>query len=397
MKMNTIMAAAGIAFLTLSMVLSDVSAAQEVQTPPAVKTMRVPDGGIQPQVAVDRAGTVHLVYFKGDPRNGDIYYVKSTDAGDSFSKPIRVNSQVGSALAIGSVRGSQLAIGKNNRAHVAWNGSGNASPKATKNESPFLYARLNDDGTAFEEQRNLMRKSGGLDGGGAVAADLAGNVYAVWHGSDEDGHEGEPYRKIWVARSNDEGKSFLVERPIPGADDGACACCGLNAFTAKDGALLVLYRSANEVVHRDIHLLVSTDGGVHAKDTKVHEWNVGQCVMSTAAFCEGSAGPLAAWETKERVYFGVIDPATHQLSKPIAPPNQGNNSKHPAVAVNRDGQVIVAWTVDTAWQKGGAVAWQVFDKNGNPLLKENGQAKELPVWGLVAVFAKPDRGFVVIY
>src|SRR5690242_12926983 len=45
--------------------------------PPKVALLRVPDRGIQPQVAVDSRGVVHLIYFKGDPGAGDIFYVHS--------------------------------------------------------------------------------------------------------------------------------------------------------------------------------------------------------------------------------------------------------------------------------------------------------------------------------
>ena len=38
-----------------------------------VTLMRTPDGGIQPQVAVDRKGALHLIYFKDDPAAGDIF------------------------------------------------------------------------------------------------------------------------------------------------------------------------------------------------------------------------------------------------------------------------------------------------------------------------------------
>jgi hypothetical protein len=39
-----------------------------------------------------------------------------------------VNSQPESAIAAGTIRGAQLAIGKAGRVHVAWNGSQNAEP-----------------------------------------------------------------------------------------------------------------------------------------------------------------------------------------------------------------------------------------------------------------------------
>src|SRR5438093_2923867 len=70
-----------------------------------VKLTRVPEGGIQPQVAVDEKGIVHLLYYKGPEGRGDLFYVKSDDGGASWSAPLRVNSQSGSAIAIGTIRG----------------------------------------------------------------------------------------------------------------------------------------------------------------------------------------------------------------------------------------------------------------------------------------------------
>lgn len=74
-----------------------------------------------------------------------------------------------------------MAVGKNGRTHVAWNGSskallrGSLNPDSGNPGEPMLHARLNDAGTAFEPQRNLMTSSFGLDGGGSVAADTASN------------------------------------------------------------------------------------------------------------------------------------------------------------------------------------------------------------------------------
>src|SRR4051794_16337820 len=84
-----------------------------------VEIMRVPDGGIEPQ-AIARDGVVDVIYFKGDPAHGDVLYVRSED-GEKFSQPIRVNSDPATALAIGAVRGAQLAVGKRGQVHVVWN------------------------------------------------------------------------------------------------------------------------------------------------------------------------------------------------------------------------------------------------------------------------------------
>ena len=38
----------------------------------------VPDSGRLPQAVIDDAGTVHLVYFQGEPNGGDLLYVTRT-------------------------------------------------------------------------------------------------------------------------------------------------------------------------------------------------------------------------------------------------------------------------------------------------------------------------------
>src|SRR5438309_1030100 len=72
-----------------------------------VAVIATPEGGIQPQAVADDAGVVHLIYFQGDPGGGDLFYVRSKPGTTEFSKPIRVNSQPGSAVAIGTIRGGQ--------------------------------------------------------------------------------------------------------------------------------------------------------------------------------------------------------------------------------------------------------------------------------------------------
>src|SRR5262249_58345113 len=110
-----------------------------------------------------------------DTGRANVYYVRKPAGSERFSKRMQVNSQSGSAIAIGSIRGAHLAVGRANRVHVAWNGSGTAEPKGNvKYGNPMLYSRLADDGSKFEPQRNVIQNAYGLDGGGSVAADLDG-------------------------------------------------------------------------------------------------------------------------------------------------------------------------------------------------------------------------------
>ncbi len=229
----------------------------------------------------------------------------------------------------------------------------------------MLYTRMNESQTAFEPERNVIRSAYGLDGGGSVAADEAGNVYVAWH-APQLNVKGEENRCVWVAQSSDEGKNFAPERQAFSEPTGACGCCGMKAFANSEGKIYCLYRSAKE------------------------------CPMSMESFCQAGNTVLAAWETSDQVYFTRIDRKTGQRSAPISPPGDPKRRKFPVVAANARGRTILAWTEGMGWQKGGSVAWQVFDEKGNPI-GDIGRADGVPTWSLVAVFAHPDGSFVVVY
>jgi hypothetical protein len=376
------------------LVTSGTSQAQDK----TVTLMKTPDGGIQPQVVVDGKGVVHLVYFKGDAKAGDLMYARREAGQHKFSAPLRVNSQPGSAIAVGTIRGGQLAVGKNGRVHVAWNGSGKAQPRGPGKGAPMLYARLNDKGTAFEEQRNLMTATDVLDGGGTVAADQAGNVYVAWHAVKIGSSSGEDQRKVFVAISADEGRTFAAEAPVYGRPTGACGCCGMKALADSKGNLFFLYRSAKDGIHRDVYLLSSTNGAKSAKGVKLHGWEISACPMSSLVLLERPAGGVfAAWDTDGQVYFTWTDADASKLPPAQAAPGAGKGRKHPALAVHTDGRMILAWTEGTGWQKGGALAWQVYDASGKATAEHGRLAGGIAVWGLAAVIAEPGGRFTILH
>jgi hypothetical protein len=360
---------------------------------PQITLLRTPHEGIQPQTVLDRDGVLHMIYFTGDAPAGDIEYVWRKLDGKDFSEPIRVNSEPKSAVAIGTVRGPQIAVGRNGRVYVIWFGS-RAHSGEPSDTMPVFFSRLNNSRKAFEPQRNLMQYAKGGDGGLSVAADQLADVYAVWHAMGAE--PGESHRRVYLARSTDDGKTFAREVPISPPTLGACGCCGMRAFADKRGTLLVLYRAAAESVHRDMTLLISTDQGVTFHDTVVGPWELNACPMSTAYLSEGDKRVLAAWETAGQVYVDSVEPVSLKITAPIAAPGESNNRKHPAVAANVNGQVLMVWTEGTGWSRGGSLAWQLFDNAGNPVTAE-GHATGVPVWGLPSVFADRKGNFTIIY
>lgn len=359
--------------------------------PAKVTLVRTPDGGIQPQAAVDRQGVIHLIYYKGDARNGDIFYVRQQAGQEGFSKLIQVNSRPGSAMAAGTIRGAQLALGRNGRVHVAWNG--HAPENGSYMETPMLYTRLNDAGTAFELERDVITFARGLDGGGSVAADDQGNVYVTWHAPKPGNTNGEAGRAVFLARSADDGKTFAAEKLATSKPTGACGCCGMKAFADSKGNVFALYRAASAMTNRDETLLISRNRGADFEIAYTHGWKIAACPMSSAFLSETKAGVLAAAETHGRVFFIRMDAKTGKVSSPVSPEAKG---KHPVAVSNAGGEVLLAWTEGTGWGKGGAVAWQLYEESGNPT-SEKGRAEGVPTWSLVAAVAKPDGSFVIIY
>jgi hypothetical protein len=364
---------------------------------PRVALLKTPDAGIQPQALVDAKGVLHLIYYKGDPGAGDLFYVKRLPGKAEFSPPIRINSQPGSAIAAGTIRGGQLALGKDGRVHVVWNGSNKAEPKNPAKGTPMLYARLNDTGTAFEPQRNLMQASDVLDGGGTVAADSSGNVYVAWHGQKIGERSGERGRKVWLARSSDDGKTFTTEATINPDPTGVCACCSMRGFIDSKGAVHFLYRAAKDGVDRDMFLLSSSEPSKKFQSKLVHPWNLSACPMSSMSFAEGKDFAVAAWETEGQVYVARFKPGTAGLSEPIAAPGTAKGRKHPTVAINAKGEMLFVWTEGTGWKKGGALAWQVYHKSGRPTDERGRVANAIPVWGLASAVTLADGSFLILH
>lgn len=374
-----------------------LTALSDLDAKPTIELIESPDKGLQPVAQIDGDRTLHIVYFKGEPANGDLFYASKPADKRSFSKPVRVNEQRGSAIAMGTIRGAQMALGGEGVIHVAWMGSGETRPKDDHHKAPLLYARSTDGGRTFEKERNVIREAYGLDGGGSIAADGKGNVWISWHAGEKGA--GETERKVWVASSTDDGKTFERETPAWDEPTGACGCCGLTSFASRNtGTAFVLYRSATEKIHRDMYLLSSSAKDGRFKGTKVDEWELQACPMSSAAFAENASKVVAAWESRGgNLAFSVFknDGSDVTSTKTMAK-RTGKKRKYPTVAINESGQVLLAWVDGAGWKRGGMLRWQIFDSTGNAA-GEKGEFDGVPAWSKPAALSLGGDKFAIVY
>src|SRR5262249_42057369 len=148
--------------------------------------------------------------------------------------------------------------------------------------------------------------------------------------------------------------------------------------------------------HRDIYLLESTDLGRSFRGSHVQGWNIGACPMTSMSLVSSGRRVLGAWETAGQVYFGEVNVDAARIPAFAPAPGEGANRKHPRLAANANGDLLMVWTEEAAWARGGSLAWQAFDRAGKAT-GSKGAAAALPVWSFAAAVARSDGSFLVIY
>lgn len=351
--------------------------------------MKAPDDALQPKALVDTTGTTHLISYKGDARGGDLFYATQPNGWGKFRSAKRINSKQGSAIAAGTIRGGQFALGKAEMVHVVWNGS----PAREGDRPPLFYTRSKADGSGFEPQQ-AMSGDWIMDGGGAVAADPAGNVYVFYHGGKGMG-EGE--RRVLVRVSHDSGASFEGERIISPEGLGVCGCCAMQAFADTNGRLFVIYRTAADGGrNRDIATMFSSDQGKTWRHEIASRWAIAGCPMSSMSIAEAGRAIIMGWEKEGQIYIGAWDDKAGKLGAISAMPGPPSGRKHPVITSDAGNHVLVAWTEGTGWNKGGGVAWQMLDQSLRPT-GESGREAGVPLWSFVSAVPLRDGGFTILH
>ncbi|MEA2735366.1 MAG: hypothetical protein QOE14_1817, partial [Humisphaera sp.] len=260
----------------------------------------------------------------------------------------------------------------------------------------MMYARLPADAQAFEPPRNVVTIHPGLDGGGSIAASGNGRVYVAWHAPAKNPNGDEASRRIWLATSTDDGQTFSAERAIFDRPTGACGCCGMRLF-ARGDAIYCLYRGAADMTHRGLFLLASHDGGKSFAGSELAPMDLGVCLMSTVAFAADRDDVLVAWETLGKIFWGRIAHGDGtSVDRAIPATGNSKSQKHPSIAISPSRDVCLTWTEGTRFGKGGSLAWQVYNSNGEPVA-QLGHADGVPAHSVPAAFCNEQGEFIILY
>ena len=178
-----------------------------------VMVIETPDGGIQPQAAIDAKGVIHLIYFQGLPSSGDLFYAPRGPSETRFSPPTRVNSQPRRRYRDGDDPWRPDRDGQRGKSPRRLE---RLDRRPAQEPLPWPTDALH----TLQLRRDRIRAAAEpdaattvLDGGGTIAADGEGNVYVAWHARSKGAPAGEAGRRMWLTHSEDEGATFPPEEP----------------------------------------------------------------------------------------------------------------------------------------------------------------------------------------
>jgi hypothetical protein len=334
-----------------------------------------PGGSLNPRMVASRSTSNLYVVWEHIPgNNGEIFFTRSTDSGQTFEKPIVIGNNSG-------LNGfPQIALSENNtNVYVVWHDAQNG----------IMLGRSSDDGSTFETAISLSDKNKDSQNPQIVVSQ-DNNVYVAWQ-SNPQGRNGE----IVFTRSTDNGTSF--ENPVSlGKDDEKNQYNDANGKQKKDSSneeqnilsfhpriitapgskeVYLIWHSGINTFHKQYFLLTdiffsrSTDNGA-TFENPISLTNYSVWVKSTdnnAPFVspvslDGYSGWVldpqivvsqdnniyVAWQSNPQAANGEImftrsTDNGHTFEKAITISDKAGNSLDPQMAVSQDNNIYVAW------------------------------------------------------
>src|SRR4030095_8314646 len=145
-------------------------------------------GAFSPRVALDSAETVNIVWGDTSRNLGTVFFVRSTDQGETFSEPLDVSKSSGIAFD------PEIAIDPSDAINVVWQDT-------APGKSAIMFSRSTDGGKTFSTPKKVSTGTGAAIGDD-IATDSLGRLSVVWI-DDSTGS-----RDAYYSRSTDSGATF---------------------------------------------------------------------------------------------------------------------------------------------------------------------------------------------
>ena len=215
--------------------------------------------GLSPEIVLGNDGIIHVVWATGG-EDGDIYFAKSLDGGQSFCCQEKVSDDTVNATQTYA----SIALGPEGSVHVAWNDyrndqDGRFVPDGGIdgiNDADIYYSKSEDGGNTFSQNVKVnddIENSQYTHHHRFISVDYGGKVHVVW--SDERNGRAD----VYYANSTDGGLTF---NPNLKVSDGNVSAAVPSLAVDSAGTIFVVWRdSRNATAGERIFLSRSYDGG----------------------------------------------------------------------------------------------------------------------------------------
>lgn len=242
--------------------------------------------GQQPQVGIDNAGVVRIVFGRQD----SIFCSTSSDKGDSFSKPVLVG--VVAKMHLGMARGPQLASSSHYNLVTAMDKDGN-----------IHFFMLNNAGSGKWQYRGVLNdiNASAPEGLMNIACDNKDNFYATWLDTRLNKNN-----NIFFASLPGGQRQWLKNALVYRSPDGhVCECCR-PAIAVRGANVAIMFRNWLNG-SRDLYLATSADRGkTFKKATKLGNdtWKMNSCTMDGGGLDFNEDNTInTTWQRKGVVYY----------------------------------------------------------------------------------------------
>lgn len=203
-----------------------------------------PPDSLAVSVAVDFKGKLWRVSVS----DGFVEVTHSEDLGETFTKPVRANTEKQNITAHGEIR-PKLAVGKNGEIYVTW-----MQNLKARFSGHIWFARSVNGGKSFEKPFVVHQDRAEISHAFEelqVAPD--GKVTVLWldaRDAEADKRAGKKRSgsSIYYATSTDAGKTFASEQKLA---DYSCECCRIATTIKQDGTIATMWRHVFAGSERD--------------------------------------------------------------------------------------------------------------------------------------------------
>jgi hypothetical protein len=292
------------------------------KAPPA--TVVISAKGSQPAVAVDKDGSLHVIFGYTDK----ILYASSPDGGRTFTPAKEIATLPD--MHLGMTRGPQIAV-TNDFVVVA---------NVTKQGRIMVY-RHQKAGKQWRQPVNLLdTDTTALEGFVALAAGPSNTVYAAWLDTRLN-----KQNNVYSAFSKDGGQTWSESTLVYASPEGkVCECCRPSVAADTKGNVYVMFRN-NLAGNRDMYLAHSRDGGKtfrSAQKLGLGTWPLKACPMEGGGLAVNAQGkPVTIWKRQNAIFLNIPGLTEEQIS-------EGRNC---SVATSAKDTFLVWQQNNTIWAK----------------------------------------------